>query len=213
MYIYIFLFLLLIITIYFFVNKKKENKEYFKSNSICTDNLTDKEYLLHMIPHHQVAIDISKELQKKSKNSNMQFILKKLIWTQNYEIEIMNRILKQVGSNVSDITNNTHYQYTKFDFISPNKLGLTNTYCDPLFFDSKKHSKHLEHMDVDDNMYIDHMIPHHQVAVDMSKILLKNTKSDFMIYLAYRIIRSQQEEIILLNDLKNNIYNNNSELL
>ena len=51
------------------------------------------------------------------------------------------------------------------------------------------------------------MIPHHQVAVDMSKKLLKNTTNDFMINLAYRIIRSQQEEIILLNDLlhKNNI--------
>ena len=47
------------------------------------------------------------------------------------------------------------------------------------------------------------MIPHHQVAVDMSKKLLKNTSNDFMIHLAYRIIRSQQEEIILLNDLLN----------
>ena len=25
----------------------------------CTDKLTDKEYLEHMIPHHQVAIDMS----------------------------------------------------------------------------------------------------------------------------------------------------------
>ena len=60
--------------------------------------------------------------------------------------------------------------------------------------------------------YLEHMIPHHQVAVDMSKVLLKNTKNDFMIYLAYRIIRSQQNEIILLNDLlkKGNIkYNSN----
>ena len=60
-----------------------------------------------------------------------------------------------------------------------------------------------------DKEYLLHMIPHHQVAVDMSKKLLKNTKNDFMIELAYRIIRSQQEEIILLNDLmkeKNNKY-------
>jgi uncharacterized protein (DUF305 family) len=35
----------------------------------------------------------------------------------------------------------------------------------------------------------------------MSKVLLKNTKNDFMIYLAYRIIRSQNAEIILLNDM------------
>ena len=28
----------------------------------CTDKLTDIEYLEHMIPHHQVAIDISELL-------------------------------------------------------------------------------------------------------------------------------------------------------
>ena len=35
---------------------KKEN--YMKSN-ICRGYLSDKDYLLHMIPHHQVAVDIS----------------------------------------------------------------------------------------------------------------------------------------------------------
>ena len=58
------------------------------------------------------------------------------------------------------------------------------------------------------------MIPHHQVAVDMSKKLLKHTKNDFMIHLAYRIINSQQEEIILLNDLlKDNNYRHQSSLI
>jgi len=33
--------------------------------TICSDNLTDNEYLEHMIPHHQVAVDISVMLQKK----------------------------------------------------------------------------------------------------------------------------------------------------
>ena len=37
-----------------------------KSN-ICRGYLTDKEYLEHMIPHHQVALDISILLQKKNK--------------------------------------------------------------------------------------------------------------------------------------------------
>jgi uncharacterized protein (DUF305 family) len=49
------------------------------------------------------------------------------------------------------------------------------------------------------------MIPHHQVAVDMSKTLLKNTNNDFMIYLAYRIIRSQQNEINYMNQLLQNL--------
>ena len=95
------------------------------------------------------------------------------------------------------------YKSTVADFTKPNKLGLTKTYCDPHFFDPEGHMKHIKSMKLDDKMYLEHMIPHHQVAVDMSKKLLKNTTNDFMIYLAYRIIQSQQEEIVMLNDLLN----------
>lgn len=52
-----------------------------------------------------------------------------------------------------------------------------------------------------DKDFLKHMTPHHQVAVDMCKILLKHTKSDFLIYLAYRMIREQESEIILPNDM------------
>ena len=179
-------------------------------NEPCSDKLTDKEYLLHMIPHHQVAVDISIELQKMSKWPKMQEILRKLIWQQNYEIGMMNEMLKKFPNKMTDETKMQRlYKSTVSDFTKPNKLGITKTYCDPHFFDPEEHMKHIKHMKLDDKMYLEHMIPHHQVAVDMSKKLLKNTKNDFMIELAYRIIRSQQEEIILLNDLmkeKNNKY-------
>lgn len=211
MFIFILIFSILVLVLS--IIKKDKNIENFESSNICTKNLSDTEYLKHMIPHHKVAIDISIKLQKISKNSSMHSILHKLIWTQKYEIELMKRILKEQSKNLSKINFNTFYDSTTTDYIEPNKLGLTNTYCDLLFFDPKKHNNHLSHMKLDDIMYIEHMIPHHQVAVDMSKVLLQNTKNDFMIYLAYRIIRSQQEEIILLNDFKNNIYNNKSELI
>ena len=103
---------------------------------------------------------------------------------------------------------NTTYQPSVSSFISPNKVGLTDTYCDPHFFNPEEHMKHMSHMKLTDAIYIEHMIPHHQVAVDMSKKLLKNTKNDFMIYLAYRIIRSQESEIIMLTDLKKSTYKN-----
>ena len=191
-----------------------KNRDNF-INEPCSDKLTDKEYLLHMIPHHQVAVDISIELQKMSKWPKMQEILRKLIWQQNYEIGMMNEMLKKFPNKMTDETKMQRlYKSTVSDFTKPNKLGLTKTYCDPHFFDPEEHMKHIKHMKLDDKMYLEHMIPHHQVAVDMSKKLLKNTKNDFMIELAYRIIRSQQEEIILLNDLlkeKNNKYK--SELI
>jgi uncharacterized protein (DUF305 family) len=57
------------------------------------------------------------------------------------------------------------------------------------------------------------MIPHHQVAIDMSKILLKNTDNDMMIWLAYRIIKDQQQEVIILNNLKKSQYKYKSNLI
>ena len=180
-----------------------KSKEMFIKQP-CSDKLSDKEYLYHMIPHHQVAIDISVLLQKKTKDPSMLEILRKLIWTQTYEIKLMEEMLKKIPINItSNKKMNRSYIPLRFNNIYPNKMGISDTYCDPNFFDPKVHMKHLKHMKLNDRMYIKHMIPHHQVAIDMSKKLLKNTKNDFMIYLAYRIIRSQQSEIILLNDLLN----------
>ena len=208
------LFLLLLILILFlYLFKNNSCTERFEINP-CIDNLTDRQYLEHMIPHHQVAVDISILLQKKSKSPVIQDILRKLIWTQKYEIELMKNILLNISNNKINNFENNYYIPTKSDFISPNKLGITKTYCDPHFFDPDGHMKHLEHMTLDNESYIKHMIPHHQVAVDMSKILLKNTKNDFMIYLAYRIIRNQKSEIIILNNLlEKNIYMHSSKLI
>ena len=50
-------------------------------------------------------------------------------------------------------------------------------------------------------MYIQHMIPHHQVAIDMSKRILETTNNNFIIDLAYKIIYSQQLEIFKLSEL------------
>lgn len=200
----------------FIINIKYDNKETFIDDNKCSDNLTDLQYLEHMIPHHQVAVDISIMLQKQTKSPVMQNILRKLIWIQKYEISLMNEMVEKLPINdmSSNKSMNKNYMATISDFIKPNRLGLTNTYCDPHFFDPKEHMKHIKHMKLNDKMYIEHMIPHHQVAVNMSKVLLKNTKNDFMIYLAYRIIQSQQDEIVLLNDLlrKENI-NFKSKLL
>ena len=196
--IYIFIFLILC----FILLRRYEG---YNEDNVCRGKLSDIDYLKHMIPHHQVAVDISVMLQKKTKSPVMQEILRKLIWTQNYEIKLMNIMLKNLPEN--DMSSNEemsrNYIPTIADFTKPNELKLTKTYCDPHFFDPEAHMKHLHHMELNDKMYIMHMIPHHQVAVDMSKVLLKNTSNDFMIYLAYRIIRSQQNEIIILNDLLN----------
>ena len=205
LYFVLFVIVVLLIIVGFNNGKWIGRGEGFLDSDPCQEKLSDVDYLLHMIPHHKVAVDISYLLQKTSKSDVMQDILRKLIWTQNYEITLMNDILAsfpEINVSAGNIMNKKYIDMMS-DFIPPNKLGLTNTYCDPHFFNPEEHMKHLEGIKLDEKMYLQHMIPHHQVAVDMSKKLLKHTKNDFMIYLAYRIIRSQQDEIIMLNDLLN----------
>ena len=87
MYLVVFAIILILfcLSLIFHTNQNFTNK---KPNP-CTDFLSDKEFLEHMIPHHQVAVDMSVLLQPISKNPIMQELFRKIIWQQNYEIEVM----------------------------------------------------------------------------------------------------------------------------
>ena len=59
----------------------------------CTGVLTDLQYLEHMIPHHQVAIDMSKRLLLYTNHSYLMDFCRKLIIDQQTEIYYMNNLL------------------------------------------------------------------------------------------------------------------------
>ena len=194
----IILVLICLFSIYLF-----EGFDNLQDDYPCRVVLSDEEFLKHMIPHHQMAIDISIQHIQNTKTDIIMKVLRELIWTQQYEIILMKTELKHKIENISEIYTNQPFIPTISSDMYPNVLGLTTTYCDPAFFTSKHHQNHNI---VTDKEYILHMIPHHQVAIDMCKMLLKNTKSDFLIYLSYRMIRTQEAEIILLNDLLKSTY-------
>ena len=171
--------------------------------NICNKQLTDTEYINHMITHHGVAVYMSENHIHNTKNPIILDILRNVIRLQNYEINIMkdSRIINNTNEELNDemssknIKMDNSYRNTQGEFTKPNTPYLSNTFCDPSFF-NMSHNKNLHSMT--DAMYIQHMIPHHQVAVDMSKKILKTTNNDFIIDLAYKIIHSQQLEITKL---------------
>ena len=170
----------------------------------CTDPLTDIEFLEHMIPHHQVAIDMSELLQPISKNPIMQDIFRKIIWQQNYEIEVMKEMLNGLPNPIGISKIQKNYEKTKLEYYFPLKSKAFKEDCNPLFFKPNDHAKHMKHMEMNDKSYLEHMIPHHQVAIDMSRRVLKHTKNDFIKALCYDIIREQQYEILKMNELLKN---------
>ena len=168
--------------------------------SICNKQLTDDEYINHMITHHEVAVYMSETHLHNTKNPVILDILRHVIRLQNYEINLMkdSKLVNNTNAEFNDEMSNKNikmynsYRYTQGDFTKPNTPYLSNTYCDPGFF-NMSHNKNFHSMT--DAMYIQHMIPHHQVAVDMSKKILKTTNNDFIMDLAYKIIHNQQLEI------------------
>ena len=99
---------------------------------------------------------------------------------------------------------------TKIEMYTP---VMERAYCDPLFFKPDEHMHHMQSHTLTADGYLKHMIPHHQVAVDMSKRLLLHTKNSYLIDFCKRLIVDQQYEISTMKDLQQNTYVHQSELL
>ena len=161
-----------------------------------------------MIKHHEVAVYMSVQHLNNTHNPSILNILRNVIRIQKFEINMMkdslvnyNKTKKFDEMSYNNIKMNKLYYNTQGDYAKPNQINISDTFCNPSFFNI---TKYLDKMS--DDGYIKHMIPHHQVAIDMSKKILKSTNNDFIIYLAYRIIRAQQYEIYELNNLLNSNY-------
>ena len=180
----------------------------------CTDLLTDIEYLEHMIPHHQVAIDMSILLIPTINNPQMLHLCRDIIRKQGYEIWEMNMMLKRLSQTIFSNDDFTYSSYpTNLDIYEPLNSKSKDGECNPLFFKPDDHSKHMEHMKISVNSYLEHMISHHQVAIDMSKRLLLHTNNSYLIDFCNKLIFDQQNEIFLMNNLLNNKYSHSSDLI
>ena len=208
----IIILLIIIIILNFTITFKKEK---FKNKIIdpCNDLLTNKDYLIHMIPHHQVAIDICKLMIPISKSKTIQHTYRNIINNQNIEIMLMTNVIK----NIPIVSNENNIIYRDSDFLTSlsydKKSTPKNYICDPLFFKPNDHMKHMKHMKHTDKSFLEHMIPHHQVAIVMSNRLLKYTNNTHMIRICYEIITAQRAEILKMNYMLEYLNHNKLDFL
>ena len=85
--------------------ENKNNKNNKSKVNPCTDFLSDKDYLIHMIPHHQVAIEMSERLLMYTNNSYLMDFCRKLILDQQGEIYLMNNMLLNKSNYRSELLN------------------------------------------------------------------------------------------------------------
>jgi hypothetical protein len=87
----------------------------------CAEYVTDTEFLKHMIPHHQVAIDMSKEIIKYTCDPDIAFMARNIINNQTNEILYMENVLLSGRPNLAtsdkfvpkSIPNQFDYWYQK----------------------------------------------------------------------------------------------------
>ena len=195
-------------------HSQMDHSQMTTDSNPCTDTLTDLEYLEHMIPHHQVAIDMSELLIPHTSNPKMLALCRDIIRKQKYEIWEMGMMKDNLSETMFDPRKGQVDSYkTKLDVFSPIMSRSKEGPCNPLFFKPNDHSKHMKNMTIDDKSYLEHMIPHHQVAVDMSKRLLLHTNHSYLLLFCRTLIIDQQGEIFTMNNMLLNRYNYTSELL
>jgi uncharacterized protein (DUF305 family) len=188
--------------------------DHSKESNPCTDELSDLEYLEHMIPHHQVAIDMSNLLIPHTTNPTMLHLCRDIIRKQSYEIWEMSMMKENLSSTIFSDQDSVIDSYpTKLERFAPILSKAQGGDCNPLFFKPNDHSAHMVGMEINDKSYLEHMIPHHQVAIDMSKRLLLHTNHSYLMEFCRKLIIEQQGEIYSMNNLLRNEYNYKSELL
>ena len=152
----------------------------------------DKWFLDNMIPHHQQAVMMSRMLIMHSQRSEMKTLGNDIIQAQLQEIEQMQDWRTQWFSTqplathpgmMRDMTGMMKMEQSGMMKMTPGQMpGMMK-------------------MDVD-LWFLDNMIPHHQGAIDMANMALKNSEHQEIITLAQSIITSQQKEITMMQQWK-----------
>lgn len=144
------------------------------SRLIKNGNGIDRAYLDGMIVHHVSAVDMARVALTQAKTPYVQNLAQSIITSQKAEISRMKALVTRLRASA----------------IKPVSLGLSEAEMgmghDP---------SHLAGADPFDIAFVDMMIPHHQGAITMSKVVLAKGASTAVRQLAKQITAAQAREI------------------
>lgn len=141
-----------------------------------------------MIPHHQGAVEMAKEVLDKSQRPEMKKLAQDIIAAQNREIEQMKQWRKAWYPKAGNKPMAWHAQMNHMMQMSPEQMQAMMMKGDLGAADAEF-----------DLRFLNAMIPHHEGALVMAKDVLNKSKRPEMKKLAQEILTSQQEEIDQMN--------------
>jgi uncharacterized protein (DUF305 family) len=163
------------------------NAKMHKDMTIQFSGNADVDFARGMIPHHQGAIDMSEIVLKHGSDPSVKKLANEIIAAQKKEIAQMRSWLEKNATLPA----------------GPDAAAVAKAFTD---VNAKMHKDmtmaFTGRADID---FMKGMIPHHEGAVDMAKVLLQFGKDPELRKLADDVIRTQNEEITMMRDwLKRN---------
>lgn len=135
---------------------------------------TEEEFILHMIPHHQEAIDTSTIIVQKSQYKKLKTLAQAIVDAQTKEVSMMKWWMQsRYPSSTKQV-----------DYDEMMDANIWNLIGDEL-----------------DKSFISGMVKHHQWAIMMAQQVLEISQKPEIVKMANDIITSQTAEIKELNHL------------
>lgn len=142
-----------------------------------TQSALERHFIEQMVPHHQGAIDMARLVMQKSKKPEVRTMAQNILATQQMEIDDMREWYKEWFKK--DLTNTSGHAMHGEMGMSTMHGDLTSLATAPNF----------------DLEFVRQMIPHHESAVMMAKMLLATSPREELEQLANNIIATQSQEI------------------
>lgn len=159
--------------------------------SVQESGSAELDFLIGIIPHHEAAIDITKSyLKYGGKNKELKKLAKEIIEEHSEETVEMRMLLKEIERlAITDKESERTYlnSYNKMIASHQDMAHETETASDV------------------ESAYIEGMVIHHQMAVDMAEAILKTTLHDEIKDMAEDIIEMQREEISQMEEIFNDM--------
>jgi uncharacterized protein (DUF305 family) len=155
----------------------------------------DLRFIDAMIPHHEGAVVMAKDLLDKSKRPELQKLAKNIIASQEKEIAQMKKWRQSWYPKASDTPMAWHSEMNHMMAMSPEQIKAMRMDVDLGSADAKY-----------DLRFINAMIPHHEGALVMAEDLLQKSKRPELQKLAGEIIASQQTEIDQMKEWRQSWY-------
>lgn len=141
-------------------------------------NTDDVAFAQMMIPHHQQAVELSAMVPERSTDPEVLALATRISGQQQPEIDAMTALLKQWQVDVSDHGSN-HAGMPMAGMVSEDTMIRLESLRGRDF----------------DVLWLQSMIGHHQGAIEMAEVEVKEGKNPELLTLAKSIITAQQAEI------------------